>query len=333
MTRQGLIDLQVNGYLGISFTEPGLTVNDVRKVTFDLLARGTLAYCPTVVTGPEADYERNFAVIAEAMADPEIGPHLLGIHLEGPFISTQPGAYGAHQPQYIQAPSVETFARFQRWAKGRIAILTLAPEREGAEALIRAAADQGVIVSIGHHLADEAAMHMAVRAGVRFLTHVANGIPNEIPRHHNPIWLSLAEDALVGGFITDGHHLPPALIKVALRAKTPARFIVTSDVAPLGGMPPGTYTSFGKPMVVEACGRIASPASQSLGGSYATQLDCLNYLAALELLDEAGLWQVGYDNPLALLGRDPAAFAGVPGPGVTFADGRFRLLAPVPETD
>ena len=325
MKKHGLIDIQVNGWMGISFTDEALTVDDVRKITLDLLQRGTLAYCPTVVTGPEETYEKCFAVLAEAMEDPEIGPHLLGIHLEGPFISTQPGAYGAHQSQYIQAPSVETFARFQQWARGHITLLTLAPEREGAEALIRAAVAQGVVVSVGHHLAEKADMDMAVNAGARFLTHVANGIPNEINRHHNPIWLSLAEDRLIGGFITDSHHLPPDLIKVALRAKTPERFIVTSDVSPLGGMPPGIYTAFGKTVEIEPCGRISSPQSQSLAGSHATMVECMNYLASLQLLSEAELWQVGYDNPLKLMGKDPAAMAHVPGPGVAFADGAFHL--------
>lgn len=325
MKRQGLIDVQVNGWMGICFTDAALTLEDVRKVTRDLLNQGTLAYCPTVVTGSEETYERCFAVLAEAMDDPEIGPHLLGIHLEGPFISTQPGAYGAHQPEFIQAPSVETFTRFQQWANGHITLLTLAPEREGAEELIRAAVAQGVVVSVGHHLADKAAMTMAVEAGARFLTHVANGIPNEIPRHHNPIWLSLAEDRLWGGFITDGHHLPPDLIKVALRAKTPDRFVVVSDAAALGGMPPGVYTAFGKTVEIEPSGRISSPQSQSLAGSHSTMLECMNYLASLSLLDEAGLWQVGYENPLRLLGKDPAAYEAVPGPGVEYAEGRFHL--------
>ena len=325
MPKHGFIDLQLNGWRGIGFTDPGLTLAEVRKVTLDLLAQGTLAYCPTVVTGPESVYQENLAVLAEALADPEIGPHLLGIHLEAPFLSTQPGAYGAHMPEYILPPSIKTFERYQKWAKGHIKLLTLAPERPGAIELIRELTAQGVVVSIGHHLADKATVEQAVAAGARFCTHIGNGLPNEIHRHKNPIWVTLAEDRLWGGFITDGHHLPAELIKVALRAKTPARFVVTSDVAPLGGLPPGTYQAMGKTVVIEPSGRISCAETQGLFGSHASMLGCMNFLASLQLLSEEELWQVGYTNPLLVLGKEPAALDDLPGPVMEFRDGSFCI--------
>ncbi len=328
MTRlgTGFIDVQNNGWMGTDFTSPGLTLARVREVTLELLERGTLAYCPTVITGDPAIYRENLRILADAMKDPVAGPHILGIHLEGPFISTEPGAVGAHPKNFVQPPDVNTFRQYQEWAGGNIRILTLAPELPGAEALIRYASSSGVIVSIGHHLASDAAMEKAVLAGASLCTHVGNGCPNLIHRHENALWWQLAADAVSGLFITDGHHLPDDLIKVALRAKTPGRFIVTSDASSLAGMPPGRYTIFnGLPVVVDETGKVYSEKSQSLAGSHATLLECMNHLAGLNLLDEAGLRQVGFDNPARLLKLDPKDLLKLKGPAVRFESGRFTL--------
>jgi N-acetylglucosamine-6-phosphate deacetylase len=323
-TRKGFVDVQNNGWMGADFTSAGLTLQQVRDITLDLIARGTLAYCPTVITGDPAVYKDNLRVLAEAMKDPLIGPHLLGIHLEGPFISTEPGAVGAHSKKFVQSPNVQAFRQYQEWAGGGIRILTLAPELPGAEELIRYASGAGVVVSIGHHMASDEAMARAVQAGASLCTHVGNGCPNMMHRHDNPLWWQLSCDEVSGLFITDGHHLPDDLIKVALRAKTPERFIVTSDASALAGMPPGRYSIFnGLPVVVGENGKIYSETSQSLAGSHSTLLECMNHLAGLSLLDEKGLWQVGHDNPARLLKLNPNDLSTLKGPDVCFEDGRF----------
>jgi N-acetylglucosamine-6-phosphate deacetylase len=164
----------------------------------------------------------------------------------------------------------------------------------------------------------------AVQAGASLCTHVGNGCPNMIHRHNNPLWWQLANDAVSGLFITDGHHLPADFIKVALRAKTPDRFIVTSDASPLAGMPPGRYSAFaGLTVVIDDSGKIYSEQTQSLGGSHATMMECMNHLAGLALLDEKGLWQVGFDNPARLLNIAPKRLQSIKGPDIRFEDGRF----------
>jgi len=113
---------------------------------------------------------------------------------------------------------------------------------------------------------------------------------------------------------------------VALRAKTPARFIVTSDASPLAGLPPGHYESFGLPVILDERGKIFSEKSQSLAGSSACMLDCMNHLARLQLLSESELWQVGFENPARLLGLDPTSLlARFRGPFVRFVAGQFIL--------
>lgn len=324
MQRQGFIDIQLNGFKGIMFSSRDLTLDQVRTATRALVKAGTVAYCPTVVTGSMDDFKHTLPILAQAMRDKELKPHLLGIHMEGPFISPLEGARGAHPPQHIIKPDVDTFKRFQEWAEGNVALLTLAPEVEGAAALIRYASENGTVISLGHHLADDTALEKAVQAGARLCTHLGNGMPNMINRHQNPLWWQLACDDLTGSFITDGHHLPADYIKVALRAKTVKRFVVVSDAAHLAGLPPGDYEFQGNKVVLAPNGRIGFKDTPYLAGSSATMLQCMNYLASLNLLSEADLWKVGYDNPLRLigrrLGRQPADT-----PAVVFKDNRFAL--------
>lgn len=298
----GWIDLQVNGFAGIDFSAPGLSVDAVRRVTQALVAAGTERYCPTLVTAPLEAYRSNLPVLAAAMEAPDLRPHLLGIHMEGPFLA--PPSCGAHRPDLLRLPDIALFDSWQRLAAGRIRLLTLAPELPDAQPLIRHAATQGVVVSIGHHLADEAAIAAAVSAGARCCTHLGNGIPNLLPRHPNPIWTQLAEDRLTGLFITDGHHLPASFVKTALRAKGIRSFIVTSDAASVAGLPPGRYSAMGGEVVIEPGGRVAMAGGSSLAGSSATLAQCMAWLRSLDLLSADECLQVGRRNALALLGAE-----------------------------
>jgi len=319
------VDIQLNGFLGIDFSSPELTIEDVRRVTRHVVSRGTAAYCPTVCTCPMEVYRRNLQLFARAMKEPDMAGHIIGLHLEGPFISREPGARGAHQPEFVRPPSVEQFKRLLDWAEGNIVILTLAPSEPGVEELIRFAVDHGVVVSLGHHYASDEALQRAVDAGATLCTHLGNGIPNQIDRHHNPIWWQLASDNLWASFITDGHHLPAPFIKVALRAKGAARTVVTSDASPLAGLAPGSYEWLGKTVLIEHNGKIHCPESGGLAGSGSSMIECMNHLASLKLLSEEDLWKVGRDNPLKLLGKSVEDLKILDAPEVVFDGVQFVI--------
>ncbi len=198
---------------------------------------GTLAFCPTVISSSLEVYHQALPALAEAIRNqPQPGAGqgslLAGIHLEGPFISPEEGAVGAHPRQHVRAPSVTLFDELYALAGGQIALLTLAPELPGALELIRHACGRGVTVSIGHTLADAAAIRAAVAAGASLSTHLGNGCPNFIHRHHNPLWPQLAAPGLSAMLITDGHHLPAEFIATALAAKGSGRVIITSELIP-----------------------------------------------------------------------------------------------------
>jgi N-acetylglucosamine-6-phosphate deacetylase len=304
MFSPAFIDLQVNGYAGVDFSSLALTPDQVESASAALARRGTLAFCPTVVTASPATYRHVLPLLAQAARG---NPRLLGIHLEGPFISPEDGALGAHPRAHVRAPDAALFEDLYALADGRLAIITLAPERPGALEVIRRAVALGVVVSIGHTLADAAAVRAAVDAGARLSTHLGNGCPNLLQRHENPIWPQLAAPELTAMLITDGHHLPPAVIASFVAAKGAARVIVTSDSSPAAGLPPGDYEFFGARARLEPSGRLRNLERDTLAGSSATMLDCVNHLASLGLLDEAGLRRVAFDNPLSILGRDPAS--------------------------
>ena len=121
----------------------------------------------------------------------------------------------------------------------------MSPEYEASPAFIARVAATGVLVAIGHTSATSDQIQAAVDAGARLSTHLGNGAHGQLRRHPNYIWDQLAEDRLSASLIVDGHHLPAAVVKTFVRAKSPARCILISDVTALGGMPPGRYETPG----------------------------------------------------------------------------------------
>ncbi len=324
MRGPGFVDLQANGFLGVDFARAGLTLEEVRRVARELRRRGTLAFCPTVVTSAESVYESNLPVLAAAAEDPELAPMIPGIHLEGPFISPVDGARGAHSARHTRPPDIAFFDRLRDWARGHVRLVTLAPELPGAETLIRHAVSAGCRVALGHHLASAEDIGRACAAGATLVTHFGNGLPNSLPRHPNPLWDQLAEDRLDIAIIPDGHHVPPSLIRVVLRLRGADRVVAVSDSAPIAGLPPGRYSTLDQEVALEESGRLWNPVEQHLVGSSHCLLDCMNVLADLGILTEEDLWKVGFHSPLRLLGRGADSTA-TAGPTVVFREGRFII--------
>lgn len=301
----GLVDLQVNGYKGVDFSDEGLTQADFIRACRELIEAGTTAFLPTMVTSPEDVYEHNLPIIAEVIDMPEFASRLLGIHLEGPFISVQDGARGAHNAEWVREPDVSFLDKLIEWSAQKVKLLTIAAEVSGAEQLARYAASKGIAVSLGHQMAGEEDLRKLVRAGAVALTHLGNGVPAVLPRHNNPIWAGLAEDALLATIITDGNHLPPSILKTIIKTKGPARCIVISDATSLAGFKPGTYETLGHKVILEENGRLYDPQTGYMCGSSATMLKCMNHLASLNLASPDELTAMGFHNPLRLIGLTP----------------------------
>ncbi len=302
----GFVDLQVNGFRNVDFSSPGLQPDDIFQITNALQAEGTAAYCATIITSDLGVYRRNLPLLAAAMEEPGIKGRLLGIHLEGPYLSPEEGARGAHNPARMRSPSNDEFDHFQEWARGRIVLLTLAPELGGAIDLIgHIRRGYRTRVSLGHHLASREVISRAADAGATLITHLGNGCPNLLHRHDNPIVHQLANDSLAAGLIADGNHLPEDFLRVVLRCKGVDRIFIVSDSAPIAGLQPGVYETLGNPVRLTASGRIEHLHSPHLVGSGCTLKQCMRHLEALGLLTDADLRKVGFGNPLRFLGLNP----------------------------
>jgi len=259
-----LWDIQTNGRLGVSFSDPSLTVEQVVDIVRAQAALGVARLCPTLITAPEDALRHGLATIARACeVDRAVAHQVVGIHLEGPFLSPEDGYRGAHPLEAIRDPDWGLFRSLQEAADGRIALVTLAPERPGALDLIRRLTESGVTVALGHSAAGPATIREAVEAGATLSTHLGNGLAATLPRHPNPIWTQAAEDRLFASLIADGHHLDDDVLRVLVRAKGPERVVLVSDASPLAGLPPGAYG----PWAVEPSGRVVVAGTPYLAGA------------------------------------------------------------------
>lgn len=263
----GLIDLQINGYAGIDFSAPDMSVDRLLSVLPAIWKTGTTAICATLTTNTIERLERSFRLLEQARAqDARFRATVPCYHLEGPYLS--PGAaHGAHDPALMRNPDWEEFSRLQRAAGGNIAIVTLAPELPGAPEFIRKAAAAGVIVSIGHTDGGPEDVHRAVESGARMSTHLGNGCAGLIDRHKNPIWAQIAEDRLHAGLICDGFHLPPDLVRTIYKAKGIGRIFLVTDAIHAAMMPPGRYHAVGTDINVLENGLVMRADGASLAGS------------------------------------------------------------------
>lgn len=236
------VDLQINGGLGLAF--PELTPGDLPLLEqlLELLWRdGVEAICPTLVTCGVAPLRQALEVLGEARRQHRPGRcRLLGAHLEGPFLA--PERRGAHPAEHLAAPSLEAleeriggFSGGPGWDQpDDIALVTLAPELAGADAVIAALRQQGVVVSLGHSTATETQAEAAFTAGVSMLTHALNAMPDMHRRAPGPVAAALLREDVALGLIADGVHVAPSMA-VLLQRLAPDRVVIVSDaLAPYG---------------------------------------------------------------------------------------------------
>jgi N-acetylglucosamine-6-phosphate deacetylase len=299
----GLFDLQINGGLGRNLTSPQLTTDDVRQVVDCCRQHGITGLCPTVITSDFATLKHALATIARACElDPIVKSAAPAVHLEGPYIAAEDGPRGAHPREHVRPPDWDEFRRLQDSAGGLIRLVTLAPEHERALPFIEHLTGSRVVVALGHTAAAPARIRDAIAAGARLSTHLGNACQALLPRHHNPIWEQLAADELYASIICDGQHLPAAVVRCFVRAKTPARTILTSDASSLAGLPPGRYREWGQELEVLAEGKVVLGGTTSLAGSWYFTDHCVGTAIRLTGIDLGTAMDMAGARPRELLG-------------------------------
>ncbi len=224
----GFIDVQVNGGGGVLYNDVR-SVDGIRTIAKAHRAYGTTGLMPTFIT----DTRETMAEAVEAMrgALEARVPGVLGIHLEGPFIS--PERKGVHNPAFMRPMEEEDIAIMTSLQEGRI-LVTLAPERNSME-LISRLASAGVLICAGHTAGDYATVMEATRHGLRGFTHLYNAMPPLAGRDPGPVGAALDSRDTWCGLIVDGHHVSDAALRVAIAAKGTERMMLVTDAMSVTG--------------------------------------------------------------------------------------------------
>ncbi|MBV9279558.1 MAG: N-acetylglucosamine-6-phosphate deacetylase [Chloroflexi bacterium] len=238
----GLIDLQVNGGFGV---EVGHDPVALVHLAARLPATGVTSFLPTVVSSPPDLYRRAYEAHAAARSKP--GARILGLHLEGPFLSTR--KIGAHRREIVEAalPGLVD----QLLVGDALRLMTLAPERPGALDLIRRLREQGVVVSLGHTDATYEELEAGVDAGATMATHLYNAMSSFQHRAPGAVGAALVDERVTAGLIPDGVHSHPAALRLAITAKGIERIALVTDMMSAAGMPPGSYRLGGRSVLVD----------------------------------------------------------------------------------
>jgi N-acetylglucosamine-6-phosphate deacetylase len=263
----GFVDIQVNGFAGLDFNDPGASIGQIALALDTILTTGVTRCLPTVITGGPDDMLQCLRNLRQAQRELPWGRAIAGFHVEGPYIEPEDGPRGAHPRRWVRPPDIAEFHRWQDATDGHIRLITLSPHWPEAPGYIRAITNAGVAASIGHTGATAGQIAAAVDAGATLSTHLGNGAHGVMRRHPNYIWDQLAEDRLSASFIVDGIHLGQAFLRTALRAKMVQRAVLVTDASAPAGAEPGRYRLGEQDADLTSDGRVVLAGTDKLAGS------------------------------------------------------------------
>lgn len=304
----GLFDVQVNGYGGIDFQQDNLTVADLLTATRRLRRDGCLRFFPTLITDEWEKMTSRLRHLRDLRAESrELQSAIVGWHVEGPFLSSEPGFHGAHDPALMMEPTAEHILELRAITGNDPLLLTLSPERRGAIETIKVAASHGIKVSLGHTNASAELLREAVVAGATAFTHLGNGCPRELDRHDNILWRVFETLGLFVSLIPDQIHVSPPLFRLCHKVLGLDSIFYTTDAMAAAGMPPGRYRlgkyelEVGADQIVRQPGKalFAGSALRPVAGVFraAQMLDC-PWQEAWRRFSEAPARLTGLSNEL-----------------------------------
>lgn len=296
----GFVDLQVNGAFGVEL--PAVRPAEWRLVARRLPETGTTAFLPTFVTAPLPALADALRAVAGRRPAGDGAPgraRILGVHLEGPFLS--PHRVGAHNADWLATPTPTAVAELIDVGGDRIRLVTLAPELPGALGAVRRFTAAGVAVSVGHSDATGAQVSAAAEAGARMVTHLFNAQRGWHHREPGVTGQALADRRFVCTLIADLHHVAEPVCRIVFAA-APGRICLVTDATAAVGMPPGRYRLGGGPIELPAePGTPPARADGTLAGS------ALTMDVAVANMARAG---VGLPAAVAAASRVPADVLG-----------------------
>ncbi|KAM5152586.1 N-acetylglucosamine-6-phosphate deacetylase isoform 1-T1 [Mantella aurantiaca] len=276
----GFIDTQINGGFGVDFSQETDNVKQgISLVARNILSHGVTSFCPTLVTSPTSLYHKVLPQIAVHDGGPQ-GAGVLGIHLEGPYISSE--KKGAHPERCLRSYSGRGFSEVMETygTLDGVSIVTLAPEMERSKEVIKELVQRGICVSLGHSIANLSQAEVAVNEGASFITHLFNAM---LPFHHRDpgiVGLLTSDRIPAGrtvyyGMIADGIHTNPAALRIAHRAH-PNGLVLVTDAITAMGLGPGKHTLGQQQILIDGFNAYVA-GTHTLAGSIATMDMCVRH--------------------------------------------------------
>ncbi len=294
MTDRGFIDIHTHGALGIDVN--AASVEELHRLSEFFFERGVKGWMPTVMTDTEERMHRAVKTVAEAKRSQRSGALIMGIHLEGPFLS--PVYSGAMPKELLLEGDPALVEHLQRSADGAIRIITVAPEINGVIPVIRAFSDT-IAFSLGHSNATYREGMDAIEAGAVSITHFCNAM--RLFHMHEPGLMGAALESDVWcEIIADGIHLVPSAVRVLLKAKGREKLMVVSDSMSAAGQSDGEYLLGGNRVTVKDGDAHLSGTSIRAGSVLTMDRAFENMKRFTNLGDEAILPMFGA-NQLAIL--------------------------------
>jgi N-acetylglucosamine-6-phosphate deacetylase len=307
--KDGFVDLQVNGYAGVDFNSDSLTADELRLACEQLQQDGVSGILAAIITASPEEMTARIRRFLELREQVPVAREVIwGLHIEGPFISPEPGYVGAHPKQHVRPADVELMRRLIDASQGLVRLVTLAPECDPRFELTQFLAKQGIIVSAGHCDPTLDQLRGAIDAGLSMFTHLGNGCPTVLDRHDNIIQRLLSlSDRLWVTFIADGAHVPFYVLSNFLKLVGCERAICVTDATAASRMGIGNFSLGGVEAVVGLDGvpRLASDPRYLAGSALTMPQVALNLERELGLGAEQ-IRQLCKTNPRRVMERSPA---------------------------
>jgi N-acetylglucosamine-6-phosphate deacetylase len=302
-----LVDLQHNGALGFAYNNLNTEAhNQLHHIANHLIRNGVGRVMATFTTAPYELLNTAAQAINNSLnADTELNKLFCGIFHEGVFISSQAGWRGGHDPAYILPPNWEKLQHLNQLSGNRVKLINIAPEEPGALDFIEKAIAAGIKITLGHCCPSTEIINEAVKCGAKMATHFGNGVSPEIHRFKNPLWGLLDNDNIKLGLIGDGFHLPPEVVRTALRIKGQDNCFMVSDANIYSGCQPGLYHRLGGcDCVIENNGFIHLPDQDILAGAWFQNNRSVEFLINNIGLNFEEAWKMCSITPARLMDID-----------------------------
>jgi N-acetylglucosamine-6-phosphate deacetylase len=296
-----LFDLQINGYGGVDFQQDHLRLEDLVSAVRGLRVAGCARFLLTLITD---EWPRLMARLQHLRGlreeSEELQSAIAGWHIEGPFLSSEPGFAGAHNPSWMCDATPQHILELRAITGNDPCLLTLSPERTGALEAIRVAVSRGIKVSLGHTNASAETLSEAAKAGATGFTHLGNGCPRELDRHDNILWRVFETSGLKVSLIPDQIHVSPPLFRLAHRVLGGAIYY-TTDAMSAAGMPPGRYKLANLELEVGADQIVRQPGKRLFAGSALRPIDGVFRAAQMLGCRWQEVWQRFSEAPAKLM--------------------------------